>query len=158
MNDSTGSQSSYAEKGLVIHALHNLGYGSSAVLDSLLQFAAKTTSDESNNDLRCYVIKGLNAPAADSKHSEMNEKIWNVLVGLVRDTAESFRVRIEAAKALLGNQPTARAVQEMRRLLLAQDAGGLGNGQVRHYVTSAVKTMAESSNPCTRHLSVISNY
>ena len=80
------------------------------------------------------------------------------MVGLVRDTAESFRVRIEAAKALLGNQPTARAVQEMRRLLLEQDAGGLGNGQVRHYVTSAVKTMAESNNPCTRHLSVISNY
>jgi len=94
---------------------------------------------------------------SSSSNGYDDDKVWNILVALVRDSAESFRVRIEAVKALLGTQPTARAVQEMRRLLLASNEGGLGDGQVRHYVTSAVKTIAESRNPCNRHLSVIVN-
>jgi HEAT repeat protein len=150
------SGSSFAEKGLYVHALHNIGYGTSNVLDALLEFAAKTSGEESANDLRCYVIKGLAKNL--SNDDDNDEKVWNVLVALVRDSAESFRVRIEAAKALLGTQPTARAVQEMRRLLLSPNEGGLGDGQVRHYVTSAVRTIAESRNPCNRHLSVICYY
>lgn len=43
-----------------MHALQNIGYGS--VLDLILEMATKRVAldDESANDLRVYIIKGLN--------------------------------------------------------------------------------------------------
>lgn len=56
----SASSNSFADRALYIHALQNVGYGHT--LDSMLEMAIKRAplDDESANDLRVYIIKGLN--------------------------------------------------------------------------------------------------
>ena len=60
----------FSERALYVHALQNIGYGS--VLDSLLEMARKRTAieDENANDLRVYIINGLNAYKKQAKVCE----------------------------------------------------------------------------------------
>ena len=59
--------SSFAERALYVHALHNIGYDS--VLDSVLQLAGRKVAmdEESSNDLRIYLIGGLKSYQSQTK-------------------------------------------------------------------------------------------
>lgn len=130
------SSSSFAERALYVHALQNIGYGS--VLDLILEMATKRAAldDESANDLRVYIIKGLNP-------YKKQAKVLNIILRVLRDVKDSFRVRIAAAQVILDEFVNAEMLEQMRQLLSDEK-----NSQVRNYVISAIKTIANSHNPC----------
>ncbi|XP_046463734.1 uncharacterized protein LOC124209680 [Daphnia pulex] len=134
------SSNSFADRALYVHALQNVGYGHT--LDSMLEMAIKRAplDDESANDLRVYIIKGL-APY------KTQAKVWNILVRLLRDVKDSFRVRIASAQVILDEHVTTEMLQLMQQLLSREN-----NSQVRHYVISAIKTIANNHNPCNTHV------
>lgn len=62
---------------------------------------------------------------------------------MLRDVKDSFRVRIAAAQVILDEFVSAEMLEQMRQLLSDEK-----NSQVRNYVISAIKTIANSRNPC----------
>lgn len=62
---------------------------------------------------------------------------------MLRDVKDSFRVRIAAAQVILDEFVNAEMLEQMRQLLSDEK-----NSQVRNYVISAIKTIANSRNPC----------
>lgn len=62
---------------------------------------------------------------------------------MLRDVKDSFRVRIAAAQVILDEFVNAEMLEQMRQLLSDEK-----NSQVRNYVISAIKTIANSHNPC----------
>ena len=71
--------------------------------------------------------------------------MWNVLVRIMRDAKDSFRVRIAAAQVILDEQVSTEVLEQIRLLLPTET-----NSQVRNYVLTALRTISASHNPCSR--------
>ncbi len=56
-------------------------------------------------------------------------------------------MRIAAAQVILDEHVTTEILQLMQQLLSSEN-----NSQVRHYVISAIKTIANNHNPCNTHV------
>lgn len=72
---------------------------------------------------------------------------------LLRDTKDSFRVRIAVAQILLDSMTISndwQPIMDLMRRLLANESRT--NTQVRHYLVTAFRTFSKSHNPCIRHL------
>lgn len=74
-------------------------------------------------------------------------QVWNVLLRTLRDVKDSFRVRIAAAQVILDGHISVEILEQIGQLLTSEK-----NSQVRHYIFSAIKTIAVSHNPCNRNV------
>lgn len=72
-------------------------------------------------------------------------QVWNVLIRIMRDVKDSFRVRIAAAQVIFDRDVSIEVLEQVRLLLPVET-----NSQVRHYIITAIRTISESQNPCNR--------
>lgn len=69
------------------------------------------------------------------------------MIRILRDPSNSFRARVAAVQALLDDVTDDKIVDLMGTVLSSET-----NNQVKHYITSALMTIASSKNPCTSPL------
>ena len=78
----TSATLTYAERALYAHALRNVGYGSAGSMDSILDLIGRPGKDGPSNDIRLYLILGLQA---------QQSKVFNLFHPFSNSGADEFK-------------------------------------------------------------------